>query len=216
MRQAPSMFKAIDQPGICRRTPNELGRPPRTTNDPDCGARDERRGARSVSARNLVVIGAGVNGLVQPAAGESGRKVLVVERAERVGGCAMTSEIFPGLPGVRRCPLGGPQSGVGARARARAARVAIAAGDALGCVPSVDGQAVTIGGMQARTPRDHAAVSTADADRDPQFRRSVRAVRRGVSSPRWRRSKIDEPSAGNLIAAENRTPLPRARPQEYG
>ena len=47
---------------------------------------------------DFVVIGGGVNGLVTATLlAKAGRKVLVVERAERVGGCAMTSEIVPGF-----------------------------------------------------------------------------------------------------------------------
>ena len=76
----------------------------------------------------------------------------------------------------------------------------IAAGDALGCVPSVDGQAVTIWRDAARTQRDLAAVSTADADRYPQFQSSVRAVnavvRKLTAAPA---PSIDEPSAGDVI-----------------
>src|SRR3989442_13874452 len=51
--------------------------------------------------RDAVVIGGGVNGLVTAAfLAKAGLKPLVLERAERVGGCAITSEIAPGF----RCP----------------------------------------------------------------------------------------------------------------
>src|SRR5213594_3776222 len=51
--------------------------------------------------RDAIIIGGGVNGLVTAAfLAKAGLKPLVLERAERVGGCARTSEIAPGF----RCP----------------------------------------------------------------------------------------------------------------
>src|SRR2546427_2867138 len=48
--------------------------------------------------RDAIVIGAGVNGLVTAAfLAKAGLKPLVLERAERVGGCAITSEIAAGF-----------------------------------------------------------------------------------------------------------------------
>ena len=50
---------------------------------------------------DVVIIGAGHNGLITAAfLAKGGLKPLVLERAERVGGCAITSEIAPGF----RCP----------------------------------------------------------------------------------------------------------------
>ena len=50
---------------------------------------------------DAIVIGAGVNGLVTAALlAKSGRKVVVLEAGDRVGGCARTSELAPGF----RCP----------------------------------------------------------------------------------------------------------------
>src|SRR5712691_7707815 len=51
--------------------------------------------------RDVIVIGGGVNGLVTATLlAERGLKTLVVERSDRVGGCARTGEIAPGF----RCP----------------------------------------------------------------------------------------------------------------
>src|SRR5947199_788411 len=48
-------------------------------------------------AYDVVIIGAGHNGLVAAAyLARAGRRVLVVERRELVGGCAVTEEIWPG------------------------------------------------------------------------------------------------------------------------
>src|SRR6185437_1413987 len=46
---------------------------------------------------DVVIIGAGHNGLVTAAyLAKAGKKVLVVERRELVGGCAVTEELWPG------------------------------------------------------------------------------------------------------------------------
>ena len=48
--------------------------------------------------RDVIVIGAGVNGLVAATyLAKGGVKPLVLERSERVGGCAITTEIAPGF-----------------------------------------------------------------------------------------------------------------------
>src|SRR5260370_31005915 len=50
---------------------------------------------------DVVVIGGGVNGLIAATLlAKAGLKTIVLERADRVGGCARTSEIAPGF----RCP----------------------------------------------------------------------------------------------------------------
>ena len=51
--------------------------------------------------RDVVIIGGGHNGLIAAAfLAKAGLKPLVLERADRVGGCAITAEIAPGF----RCP----------------------------------------------------------------------------------------------------------------
>src|SRR5258706_14748330 len=50
---------------------------------------------------DVIIVGAGVNGLVTAAfLAKAGLKTLVLERSDRVGGCARTSELAPGF----RCP----------------------------------------------------------------------------------------------------------------
>ena len=46
---------------------------------------------------DAIIIGGGHNGLVTAAyLARAGRKVLVLERREMVGGCAVTEELWPG------------------------------------------------------------------------------------------------------------------------
>src|SRR5215470_17824037 len=50
------------------------------------------------SQYDAIIIGGGHNGLVTAAyLGRAGRKVLVLERRELVGGCAVTEELWPGF-----------------------------------------------------------------------------------------------------------------------
>jgi phytoene dehydrogenase-like protein len=76
----------------------------------------------------------------------------------------------------------------------------IATGDALGCVPSTNGRALTIWHDRARAQQDLAAGSAADADRYPTFVSSVSAVnavlRKLTAAPA---PPIDAPAAGDLL-----------------
>ena len=55
------------------------------------------RGTGKVGKYDAVIIGAGHNGLVAACyLARAGRKVLVLERRELVGGCSITEEVIPG------------------------------------------------------------------------------------------------------------------------
>ena len=147
---------------------------------------------------DIIIIGAGVNSLVTATLlAKAGRKPLVLERAERVGGCAITSPLAPGF----RCPtlshwaaiepalvheLGLERHGL-----------QMVSAPALGCVPSIDKQGLTVWREPEEARKELAAV---DAGRYPEFLASVRAVG-GVlkvlmTTPA---PPLDGPSTGDLL-----------------
>jgi phytoene dehydrogenase-like protein len=150
---------------------------------------------------DIIIIGAGVNALVTATLlAKAGRKPLVLERAERVGGCAITTQLAPGF----RCPtlshwaaieptlvheLGLERHGL-----------QIVSSPALGCVPSIEGQGLTLWRDPEEAQQALASLSAADARRYPEFLASVRAVggvlRALTSAPA---PPLDGPSAGDLF-----------------
>lgn len=127
--------------------------------------------------RDVVIIGGGHNGLVAAAfLARAGLRPLVLERAERIGGCAITSEIVPGF----RCPTLAHRAAIdrgvmraldlerhGLEVVTPAARV---------CAPTADGRVLTLWTDTARAARDISAFSPRDAERYPGFLSSVAAV----------------------------------------
>ena len=131
--------------------------------------------------RDVIIIGGGHNGLVAAAfLAKAGRKPLVLERADRVGGCAVTSEIAPGF----RCPIlahrGGLDSAVVDRLGLERHGLHIIRPAARACAPTADGRALTVWADTAATVHDIAAFSPSDATRFPEFLASMKAVGRVV------------------------------------
>jgi len=154
-----------------------------------------------VQRADAVVIGGGVNGLVcATLLAKSGIKPLVLERTDRVGGCARTSEIAPGF----RCPTLAHAAAIDPSiVRSLGLErhgLAIVRPEASVCAPTRDGRALVLWRDAARAAGEIRAWSEKDAARYPAFLASfanISTVMRALlASPA---PSIDDPSAGDVI-----------------
>ena len=156
---------------------------------------------RRVTRHDVIVVGGGVNGLVAAAlVAKAGRRTLVVERTDRVGGCARTSEIAPGF----RCTTLAHAAALSpAIVRALALErhgLTISRPAADVYAPTKDGAALVLWRDAARAAVEIRAFSARDSDRYARFLRSFGKIA-GVlgalvdAAP----PSIDDPSGGDLI-----------------
>jgi phytoene dehydrogenase-like protein len=120
---------------------------------------------------DVIVIGAGHNGLVAAAyLAKGGRRVLVLERQDRVGGAAVTEELFPGFHFSTCADGGGYLSPEVRRDLALDSNgLKIHAADPVVFAPQPDGSHLTIWRDTARTAKEIEAFSKKDAARYPDF-----------------------------------------------
>ena len=150
---------------------------------------------------DVVLIGGGVNGLVAAAMlAKTGIKTLVLERGDRVGGCARTGEIAPGF----RCPTLSHAAAIDpALIRALDLErhgLTIIRPPAAACAPLKEGRSLVLWRDGGRAADEVRAWSSKDAAQYPKFLSSVANIstvlRTLLAAPP---PSIDEPSAGDLL-----------------
>jgi phytoene dehydrogenase-like protein len=128
--------------------------------------------------RDVVVIGAGHNGLVCAALlARAGLDVLVLERRERPGGAADTADIAPGF----RAPVAAHTIGRFRRSLIRSLGLTshglrLIDPPVRAFVPGPDGRSLTLWADPTRTAEELRGVSSTDAEAYPRFDRKVRAL----------------------------------------
>jgi phytoene dehydrogenase-like protein len=123
-----------------------------------------------IAASDVIVIGAGHNGLVAAAyLARAGRRVLVLEKRDAIGGAAVTEEIFPGFKVSTVADGAGYLSARVRRDLKLDARVEMLRSDAVAWCPQPDGDQLTIWRDTTRTVGEIARFSRADAEAYPGF-----------------------------------------------
>src|SRR5262245_15230949 len=132
------------------------------------------------STYEAIIIGAGHNGLVTAAyLARAGRKVLVLERREQVGGCVVTEELWPGFKVSTA-------SYVNSLFRPEIIRdlelkrhgFALLPRNPSSFTPLPDGRYLLMGPDKAMTQREVAKFSTKDAENLPQYEAMLERVAR--------------------------------------
>ncbi len=117
---------------------------------------------------DVIIIGAGHNGLVTAGyLAKAGRRVLVLERRDQVGGAAVTEEVFPGFR-FSSCADGSGYLCEEVR-RDLKPDVEILTVDPVAFAPQPDGSRLAIWRDPAKTAAEIAQFSSADAERYPAF-----------------------------------------------
>ncbi len=156
----------------------------------------------AVGSWDVVVVGAGHNALVTAAyLAKGGLRTLVLERRERVGGAADTSELADGI----RVPtlahtVGRLRASVQKDLELSRHGLSLVAPEVRVFAPSPDGSAVTLWTDVAKTAAGLRSRSPHDADAYPAFDRQVRAIGRfldelGKSTP----PDIKAPGLGDAL-----------------
>jgi len=126
---------------------------------------------------DAIIIGAGHNGLVAAAyLAKAGRRVLVLEKRNQVGGAAVTEEIFPGFK-VSTVADGGGYVSAKVRSDLKLdSHVETVQSDVVAFCPQPDGSQITIWRDREKTRQEIARFSKADAEAYPKFLELMDAI----------------------------------------
>jgi phytoene dehydrogenase-like protein len=131
----------------------------------------------TLGSYDAIIIGAGHNGLVTAGyLAKAGRRVLVLERRNLVGGAAVTEEIFPGFKVSSVADGCGYLSAAVRRDLELDSRVEMIDSEVVAFSPQPDGSQLTIYRDTAKTVREIARFSKADAEAYPQFIELMQAL----------------------------------------
>jgi phytoene dehydrogenase-like protein len=155
-----------------------------------------------LKSADVVIIGGGHNGLVAAALlAQRGMKTLVLERGERVGGCARTGDIVPEFRGPTLAHAAALDPGLMRRLGLVKHGLRIVRSEADACAPTQDGRALVLWHDQARAAQQIRAFSARDAEHYPQFLASVARIstvlREIAAAPP---PSIDSPGAADALA----------------
>ncbi len=157
---------------------------------------------------DVIVIGAGHNGLVAAASlAKAGKQVLVVEQRQTIGGATSTEPVFPGYKvdtGPREAGMFLPEIAAELNLEARGLRWLES--PALVYAPLPDGRSLTLWRDPKRSAAEIEAFSSTDAERYPKFLRAVSRFTQVVK----RMMTVTPPSLPELHAGELPPWLPAA------
>jgi phytoene dehydrogenase-like protein len=150
---------------------------------------------------DAIVIGGGPNGLVAATLlARAGFAVTLLERTDRVGGGARTSEIAPGFRGPTLSHAAAIDPALVRRLDLERHGLQVVRTDAIALAPARDGRALVLWRDVARATRSIHAHAPRDAERYPAFLESVANISRVLrtvcsTTP----PSIDDPTAADLM-----------------
>lgn len=152
---------------------------------------------------DTIVIGGGLNGLVAAAyLARGGRRPLVLERAETIGGTCATDAFAPGFKAPALFHAPGPvRPEIVRDLRLEAHGLSLRTSETLAFAPSPGGASVTFHRDATRTAASLGALSRKDADRFPEFDQAVGRIATVLSALLdMTPPDIDKPALGEIFA----------------